>query len=148
MLGRTISDPRGIEGPPGNCAGLGLLAVDTALTPEKSLRVVGGESVADGASFCGYEMHVGETTGPDTLRPVLRLADGRVDGATSRDGRVRGVYVHGLFADPRQRAALLGAFGLSGTSLSYESEVETTLDALAEHLAAHIDLDRLLSLAR
>jgi adenosylcobyric acid synthase len=148
MLGRTISDPRGIEGPPGSCAGLGLLAVDTVLTTDKSLRLVSGETVADAACFCGYEMHVGETAGPDTLRPVLRLADGRVDGATSRDGRVRGVYVHGLFADPGQRAALLATFGLSGGSLSYESEVETTLDALGEHLAAHIDLDRLLSLAR
>jgi len=148
MLGRTISDPRGIEGPPGGCTGLGLLAVDTVLTPDKSLCLVSGETIADAAAFGGYEMHVGETTGPDTHRPVLRFADGRVDGATSRDGRVRGVYVHGLFADPSQRAALLATFGLSGGSLSYESEIEATLDALAEHLAAHIDLDRLLSLAR
>jgi adenosylcobyric acid synthase len=148
MLGRTISDPRGIEGPPGSCEGLGLLAVDTVLTPKKSLRLVSGETVADAAAFGGYEMHLGETNGPDTQRPVLRFADGRVDGATSRDGRVRGVYVHGLFADPSQRAVLLTSFGLSGGSLSYEGEVEATLDALAEHLAAHIDLDRLLSLAR
>ena len=93
-------------------------------------------------------MHVGETTGLDTRRPVLRFRDGRFDGATSADGRVRGVYVHGLFVNPDQRAALLGAFALSGGGVSYESEVEATLDALAEHLTTHIDLDRLLSLAR
>jgi adenosylcobyric acid synthase len=71
-----------------------------------------------------------------------------MDGASSADGRVRGVYVHGLFADPRQRQALLGSFGLAGSGLSYEADVETTLDRLAAHLAAHIDLERLLSLAR
>jgi adenosylcobyric acid synthase len=32
--------------------------------------------------------------------------------------------------------------------VAYESQVERTLDALANHLAAHIDIDRLLKLAR
>ena len=34
------------------------------------------------------------------------------------------------------------------SDLDYEREVERTLDALAAHLARHIDLDRLLKLAR
>ena len=33
-------------------------------------------------------------------------------------------------------------------ALAYEAEVERVLDELAAHLAAHIDLDRLLGLAR
>ena len=106
MLGRSIADPEGIEGEPTACAGLGLLDVETVLTPAKSLRAVAGESIADAAPFSGYEMHVGVTAGPDTARPVLRFADGRSDGAMSADRRVRGVYVHGLFADARQRQAL------------------------------------------
>ncbi|SEC40813.1 adenosylcobyric acid synthase (glutamine-hydrolysing) [Rhizobiales bacterium GAS191] len=148
MLGRRISDPDGIEGPPGECEGLGLLDVDTVLTPDKSLRAVSGESCVGAVPFSGYEMHVGATTGPDTARPVLRFADGRTDGAMSRDGLVQGAYVHGIFADACQRRALLGSFGLAGAGLSYEADVEATLDALAAHLAAHIDLDHLLSLAR
>jgi adenosylcobyric acid synthase len=118
------------------------------LTPDKSLRRVAGESLVGGASFSGYEMHVGSTTGPDTARPVLCFSDGRMDGAMSRDGRVQGVYVHGLFADARQRQALLRSLGGSSSGLSHEADIEATLDALAAHLAAHIDLDRLLSLAR
>jgi adenosylcobyric acid synthase len=148
MLGRVIRDPDGIEGQPGECEGLGLLDIETVLTPQKSLRAITGESRPGAAPFSGYEMHVGVTTGPDTARPVLRFHDGRNDGAMSADGRVKGVYVHGLFADARQRDALLKGFGASSSGLSYEDDVEATLDGLAAHLAAHIDLDRLLKLAR
>jgi adenosylcobyric acid synthase len=148
MLGRVIRDPDGIEGSPGETEGLGLLDVETVLTPKKSLRGVEGESLPGGDPFAGYEMHVGVTTGPDTARPVLRFGDGRADGATSADGRVKGVYVHGLFSDPRQRAALLAGFGASSSGVSYEGDVEKTLDELASHLGAHLDLDRLLTLAR
>ena len=148
MLGRSIADPEGIEGEPSTCAGLGLLDVETVLTPAKSLRAVAGESLADAAPFSGYEMHVGVTAGPDTARPVLRFADGRGDGAMSADRRVRGVYVHGLFADARQRQALAASLGGQGSGVSYEADVETTLDKLAAHLAAHLDLERLLSLSR
>ena len=148
MLGRSIADPEGLEGEPTACAGLGLLDVETVLTPAKSLRAVAGESLADAAPFSGYEMHVGVTAGPDTARPVLRFADGRSDGAMSADRRVRGVYVHGLFADARQRQALAASLGGQGSGVSYEADVETTLDKLAAHLAAHLDLERLLSLSR
>ncbi len=74
----------------------------------------------------------GGPTGPDCARPLLRFADGRIDGAIAPNGRVMGAYVHGLFADDRQRAAWLAALG-AGSSLSYETTVEATLDALADH---------------
>ena len=96
MLGRSIADPEGIEGPPGGCDGLGLLDVETVLGGDKRLRAVEGISVADGVPFAGYEMHVGETSGPDCARPLLRFADGTPDGATSADGRIQAAYVHGL----------------------------------------------------
>jgi adenosylcobyric acid synthase len=109
---------------------------------------VTGVSLGDEVSFRGYEMHVGRTQGPDTTRPVLRFADGRVDGAVSADGRVVGTYLHGLFADDRQRAAWIARLGGTASSRSHDSEVEAVLDALANHLEAHMDIDRLLSLAR
>ena len=111
MLGTRVVDPDGIEGHPAQRAGLGLLDVQTELTREKTLVEVSGVSLADGVPFRGYEMHIGRTIGPDCARPLLRFADGRVDGAVSADGRVRGTYVHGLFADDRQRAALLAWIG-------------------------------------
>ena len=147
MLGRTIRDPDGVEGPPGASVGLGLLDIETVLGKRKTLRETSGVSLADAAPFTGYEMHVGATTGPDCARPMLRLADGRVDGAMAAGGNVRGWYVHGLFSDDRQRAALLAWVGAEASGQSYEASIEAVLDELAAHLAAHIDLDALLTLA-
>ncbi|OYZ97239.1 MAG: cobyric acid synthase CobQ, partial [Rhizobiales bacterium 17-65-6] len=147
MLGRWVDDPDGIEGPPGRAEGLGLLDVETSLSGEKRLVAVAGQSCLQ-APFAGYEMHMGHTTGADTARPFARLATGDTDGATSPDGRIMGSYVHGLFADDAQRAAWLAALGAGAPQISYEAQVEETLDALAAHLETHLDLDLLLSLAR
>ena len=148
MLGASIADPSGLEGPAGACEGLALLDVETVLGGTKTLRSVVGRSCDDGVSFDGYEMHVGETRGPDTQRPLLRFADGVTDGAMSPSGRVAGAYVHGLFASTIQRAAWIARLGGVSSGLDHDQVVEDTLDRLACHLAEAIDLDRLLSLAR
>jgi adenosylcobyric acid synthase len=147
MLGRTIADPDGIEGPPSTVEGLGVLAVDTVMRGDKRLTPVTGLAI-NGAPFAGYEMHIGVTDGLDRSRPFARLADGRSDGAVSADGRVVGTYIHGLFADDRQRGAWLEALGTGPSDVRYEAQVEETLDQLAAHITAHVDLDILLSLAR
>jgi adenosylcobyric acid synthase len=148
MLGRRLADPEGIEGPAGEVPGLGLLDVDTVLTGDKRLVETTGASVDGAVPFRGYEMHVGRTEGPDTARPVLRFADGRLDGASSADGRVVGTYLHGLFADDRQRAAWIARLGGTAAGRNHDAEVEATLDALAAHLERHVAIDRLLSFAR
>ncbi len=148
MLGRSIADPNGIEGAPGETEGLGLLEVTTVLGQSKRLELSRGVSVTDGAPFSGYEMHMGVSQGRDCARPVLRFADGREDGATSPDGLVMGTYVHGLFSNDAQRASWLGRLESAPSGLLYEARVEQTLDALAEHCVRHIDLDRLLDFAR
>ena len=142
MLGRVVADPDGVEGPAGAVAGLGMLEVETVLSGEKRLEAVSGEG------FTGYAMHMGVTTGADTARPMLRLADGRADGARSADGLVAGTYVHGLFGHDGQRAAWLAMLGAAPSGHRHEAAVEATLDGLAAHLEAHMDLDRLLRLAR
>jgi adenosylcobyric acid synthase len=147
MIGRTIADPDGIEGPPATVEGLGLIDVATTLSDTKRLEPARG-TTTDGTAFAGYEMHLGMTAGPDCTRPFARLADGAADGATSPDGRVMGTYVHGLFADDRQRGAWLARFTAGPANVAYDHLIERTLDALAAHLAAHLDLDRLLTLAR
>jgi adenosylcobyric acid synthase len=147
MLGRAVHDPEGIEGAPGSVAGLGLLDVETTLAAQKRLEQVAGTSF-EGAPFTGYEMHMGLTQGPDCARPFARLADGSMEGAISASGRVTGTYIHGLFADDRQRAAWLARFAPGGTAIAYDALIDATLDTLAAHLTAHVDIDALLSLAR
>jgi adenosylcobyric acid synthase len=147
MLGRAISDPQGIEGPPATVEGLGLLDVETVLTGDKTLEPVRGET-SDGVPLCGYEMHMGATTGPDCSRPFARLAKESPDGATSSDGRINGTYIHGLFAHDQQRGAWLARLAAGAPAIAYDAVIENTLDRLAAHIAAQIDLDRLLRLAR
>jgi adenosylcobyric acid synthase len=148
MLGRTVADPNGLEGPPSEVPGLGLLAVDTVLAGDKHLESVGGTLVGSGAPFTGYEMHVGLTEGPDRARPLAVIDGGRDEGAVSADGRIAGCYLHGLFVGDGARRSLLAEWGAATSDLAFEARIEATLDALARHLAAHVDLDRLLGFAR
>src|SRR5581483_3980639 len=135
MLGRCVHDPDGIEGEAGSAKGLGLLDVETTLSGEKRLEKVEGET-ADGGPFSGYEMHMGVTAGPDCARPFAKFAGGGIDGAMSPDGRVIGTYIHGLFADDRQRSAWLQRLGAGEALLAYQHLVDETLDKLGRHLAA------------
>jgi len=148
MLGGRIEDPQGIEGVAGSVEGLGLLDVTTTMEPKKTLLAVSGTKIDGNAPFSGYEMHIGVTSGPDIGRPVLRFDTGKVDGARSADDRVRGVYVHGLFADDRQRAAWLEWIGAKGSDLAYDQAVEDTLEALARHLEVNVDVDGIMGLAK
>jgi adenosylcobyric acid synthase len=146
MLGNTIADPDGVDGSPGTVDGLGLLDIATTMSGDKSTTLVGGIHCATGAAVEGYEIHLGRSDGPDCARPVLTL-DGRADGARSRDGRIQGTYVHGLFAGDAFREAWLANLGIAST-LAYDTRIEAALDALADHLEAHLDIDQLLKIAR
>ena len=145
MLGKSLSDPHGIEGTPVSVEGLGLLDVETVLTPAKALRQVKG--TAFGAPFDGYEMHMGKTEGQDTDRPLAVFEDGRTDGAISTDGLVMGSYIHGLLADPRQRSALLARIGIEGGGRDYHASVDIALDEIAAALEQHLDVDALIAVS-
>ena len=149
MLGDTIADPDGIEGPAGVVPGLGLLAVDSVLTNDKTVRAVTARHAASDLELHAYEIHLGLTTGTDTTRaPFFRL--GEPEGAASANGRIVGTYLHGLFGADAFREAFLGSLKPDRTAASfrYEPEIEASLDALADHVAAHLDTTRLLEIAR
>lgn len=146
MLGRTLSDPDGLEGAPSQAMGLGLLDVATRLTPEKRLALTTGHEVESGAPIEGYEIHLGETSGPDRANGWIEVA-GRAEGAMDARGQVRGTYLHGLFKSDDFRRDFLKRLGATISQSSYDTEVEQTLDALAAHLETHLDIDALLGLA-
>ena len=95
----------------------------------------------------GYEMHMGQSSGADRVRPFLDLGD-EDGGAVSEDGRIMGCYLHGLFAADEFRAAFLARLGGHGSGLAYESDVEAALDELADAMESHLNLDGLAALAR
>lgn len=142
MLGKTIADPDGIEGTPGESVGLGLLDVTTILTDRKDLRAAEARVVAGNIPVTGYHMHMGVTSGPDCTNPFARV-DSAPEGAIR--GNVTGTYLHGVFASDAFRASFLN--GIADPTLDYEAGVEAALDGLAAHLETHLDLDALLALA-
>ena len=143
ILGRSISDPLGIEGPPETAEGLGLLPVNTVLGAEKAVRTVSGTSIADGVPFDGYEIHAGVTSS-DTA-PLLRMGDGRSEGAVSADGRVAGCYVHGLFSRAEQRQRWLAG---PSNGIDHDVIVNAALDELAAELEKVVAIDRLIAISK
>jgi adenosylcobyric acid synthase len=153
MLGRSIADPDGFEGQARTTPGLGLLDIETVLAPHKVLRELRARDSRSGTAIRGYEIHLGRSDGPGCATPWLVL-DGKAEGAVSADGRIEGCYVHGLFAGDAFRRAWLdrvrAARGMSRSEMAtqYDATVDAVLDRLADHVAASVDLDRLLEIAR
>ena len=147
MLGKSIADPDGIEGPAGETPGLALLDVTTLMTPEKALTRVSALHAATGTALAAYEIHIGRTEGSDRARP-FSIVDGQGEGAISADGLVQGTYLHGLFTSDAFRRAYLARLGIEASAEHYRARVESALDALADHIETHFDMDGLLALAR
>ncbi len=147
MLGKSVADPEGIEGAPGETPGLGLLDVSTVMTPQKTLTRASASHVATGAPIEAYEIHIGRTEGLDRARPFAML-NGGAEGAASPDGRVQGSYLHGLFASDAFRKAFLAQLDISAADQQYGQRVQDALDALADHIEAHLDVNGIFALAR
>jgi len=121
MLGEALIDTHGIEAMHlGNAPGLGLLPLVTAFDTDKTVRhttatlgaLTGPWAALSGVTVSGYEIHHGQTAqhpamaaAGDVARPVLPNGLGWQNAA----GNVLGVYLHGLFEDPRVLQALFGA---------------------------------------
>ncbi len=146
MLGRTVADPGGVEGPAGEVAGLSLLDIETVLEGDKTVRNASAVLAQDGTPLDGYEIHMGRTSGPDCARPFV-LIEGRPDGAVSADGKVCGCYLHGLFSSDEWRGRLIESLGGLAVSGTYRAGVDAALDSLAAHIETHLDVDALLATA-
>ena len=146
MLGRGIHDSEGSDGAAASAAGLGLLDVETVMAADKTVSRSSGLSPPYGAAVEGYEIHMGRTSGPDTIRPLIAL-NGRGDGAISADGRVEGTYLHGLFGSDSFRHAWLASLGQAPSSLAFGAQVDNALDEIAAVLETSLEIETLLALA-
>lgn len=146
MLGRSIADPDGVEGPSETVAGLNYLPVTTRLSATKQLRRIGGTGLG-GAAFAGYEIHIGETRHLEPLASLLDRHQFGPDGAVSGDGRIAGCYAHGLFDHGDQRAAWLARIGATSDGTDHPARVDAALDEIAGVLEATLDVRALLEIA-
>ena len=146
MLGKVVRDPQGIEGGAREIAGLCHLDVETELAPEKTVRNVSGRFNLSDIPVHGYEIHLGQTTGEDCKRPMLEI-DAHPDGAMSRNGRIMGCYLHGLFSNDAYRSFILKSISANASATSHHQVVDQALDALALALEQHLNVDEIFRLA-
>jgi adenosylcobyric acid synthase len=143
MLGQSIDDPLGIEGPPGSLTGLGLLELETRLKRHKQLRNVTGRLAIDHAPVEGYEIHAGVSRGEALSSPAVHLPTG-TDGAISKDGQILGSYLHGLFENAAACRTLLSWAGMGEVvEVDYRARRESAIERLADTVERHLDLHRL-----
>ena len=141
MLGKSIKDPHNIEGSTKEITGLGLLDVETTLEPAKTLTQTTARFKE--TSLTAYEMHMGQTSGPDRIHPLFLTPNGE-EGATNPTKLVMGTYLHGLFQEDEFRTNFLKTIHQNHTSsLKFKAQTETILDELAAHLSAHLNLSAL-----
>lgn len=157
LLGLSVADTLGVEGPPAQEEALGLLPVNTVMASEKTTALVEAQCQAALPFRAtdvvrGYEIHMGETAAQGESRPAFRLTQ-RVDqvvslddGQVSRDGRVVGTYLHGILDNDDLRAALIAwAGGIAPQpSADYASFKDRQYDLLADLFAEHLNLEPLL----
>jgi adenosylcobyric acid synthase len=143
MLGKTLSDPYGVEGAKATVEGLGLLDIDTIFTSEKTVKPWAGKY--GDIDISGYEIHVGISTGADCIRPLFNGE--KPEGACSENGLVWGSYIHGIFANDNFRKHLLSQLGAPLSAYNYKRHIERVLDAWAETLEKAIDIEQLLLMA-
>lgn len=139
MLGKSIADPQHLESETEKIAGLGLLPVNTTLTPGKTTRSVEFR-FRDGKERCfGYEIHMGETDTGGADR-ICTFADGTKEGASCR-GNIMGSYIHGILDNKSVAEQLLKPFTCTPLPIENAAEYrQRQYDLLAEHLRKYIDL--------
>ena len=147
MLGKRLLDPDGIEGDIKIETGLGLMDFETTLNPIKQLHNVSGYFTWVDAAVDGYEIHVGETHGPDIQRAAIDLGE-RLDGAISADNQILCTYLHGLFDNQEACHALLNWAGLDDTeSFDYIALREHEIDRVAQMIESETDFSQLARIA-
>jgi adenosylcobyric acid synthase len=162
ILGRRVSDPDGVEA--AECCeaeGLGLLDVVTIMLTSKETHQATAELHTAGFQVAprsskqleGYEIHMGETILGPAAQPFAHIVrrSGEelevLDGAVTKDGRIFGTYLHGLFHNDRFRAAFLNRIrrqkGLPDREPALQND---PFDQLAAHLEQHLDMEKLLAI--
>ncbi|PWK14820.1 cobyric acid synthase [Tumebacillus permanentifrigoris] len=151
MLGETLYDPDRVESVHEHVSGLGLLTLETTFLAEKKTIRNRGRLLPQAFSAHeveGYEIHLGRTDRKSDA-PFLQFDSGEFDGAISKDGRVIGTYLHGLFQNRAFTRDFLNHLRVQKGIAPLLGDVETEAERreksyarLAAHLRQHVDLER------
>ena len=162
ILGRRVSDPDGVEAlSAGEAEGLGLLDVVTIMLTAKETHqavaelLIAGYQVAPRSAkrLEGYEIHMGETILGPAVEPFAHIVSRSgeevevLDGAVTKDGRVFGTYLHGIFHNDSFRGAFLNRIRRKKGLVEREpAQQDDPFDKLASHLESSLDMEKLLAI--
>lgn len=154
ILGTKLFDNNHVESAISEQAGLGLLNMTTyyenTKTTSQSKATVGNKDVF------GYEIHMGQTYLEENITPFAYVYQSngkqiqREDGAVTKDMRVCGTYLHGIFDNPDWTRSYLneirqskGLGKLKNVVGSLKDFKESQYDLLAEQFSKNIDVDKI-----
>ena len=140
MMGKWLRDPNKVEGTIGEVPGLGILPVETVLTPEKVTKqcsFVFRESAWQGT---GYEIHMGKTTA-ENERPFCRINNEKFDGYFL-NAKTWGTYVHGVFDHMEMINEILKTAGNKACSkVDFQQFKQRQYDKLATLIRKNTDME-------
>jgi adenosylcobyric acid synthase len=147
MLGKSIQDPEGVEGPSGVTPGLDILPVETVLKAPKTTTL--SDFDWDGIKASGYEIHMGATTrisGSAFFKVTSRNQTpcNDFDGCISENGRVAGTYMHGLFDTLPILKRWLDMIGIPLSGISDLPSREQNYNLLKEHFERNVNLEQIM----
>jgi adenosylcobyric acid synthase len=153
MMGKTVHDPAGLEGRPGSSDALCLLPIETTLKAPKTTTLT--KFSWKGQVGTGYEIHMGQTirTGGTPLFHITARNHEPCrdeDGCVTRDSKIMGTYIHGLFDNPGILECWLNQIGLSEIDVSAAGGTQARdrqYDLLADHFEKHVDVESIVKLA-
>jgi adenosylcobyric acid synthase len=154
MMGNFVHDPNGLEGTPGSSEGLRLLPIETVLKAPKTTTLT--KFCWEGSMGAGYEIHMGQTT-RDNGRPLFDIiarnntACNDEDGCLSRNSRIMGTYIHGLFNNHAIAKSWLDHIGLDGVEIPELDGLDARdkeYDLLADYFEKYIDTQSIFDIVK
>jgi adenosylcobyric acid synthase len=163
LLGKSISDPFGVETNLNYVNGLGLIPGTTVMSPEKKTVRIQGifnylPHMLNASTECeelsrveGYEIHMGITALEEGVKPLITLEDGRSDGAMNEEGNVIGTYLHGIFDVNALRHNLLNVLrqkkGVQQREVQdYNEFKENEYNRLADCVRNSVDMEKIVDI--
>jgi len=163
ILGKSISDPFGVETHLSFSNGLGLIQGTTTMSLKKKTERVQGclneipsillpeEVFSIPMQVEGYEIHMGITALESGTMPFITLEDGRCDGAINEQGNVFGTYLHGIFDSNVFRQNLLNSLraikGLTQREAQdYKEFKENEYNRLADCVRQNVNMEKIVDI--
>ncbi|MFH1776423.1 MAG: cobyric acid synthase [Candidatus Omnitrophota bacterium] len=153
ILGEKIIDTGQTESMQKEIKGLGLLPIITSFKREKILSRVKATEISSGKEVLGYEIHHGRTEKLKRCKSCFKIIErngnpvSELTGAITREGKVWGTYIHGIFDQDGFRRDFLNRLrqkkGWNLVSQGFNHNLDHELDKLARLVRENIKLARL-----